>query len=96
MRFIKTFIIIVVVIIIYSFSVLKMHGLKTFASSIMPVKLSVKNLTFSLQFSISAYRYLQLEVARRIIVTPDVDAISSRSLIIVFECTGLGGSWYGC
>ena len=41
MRFIKTFIIIVVVII-YSFNVIKMHGLKTIASSIVPVKFSVK------------------------------------------------------
>ena len=44
LRFINTFIIIVVTIIIYPFNVLKMQKkLRTFASSIMPVKLSVKN-----------------------------------------------------
>ena len=42
-RFINTCIIIVVLLIIYPFSVLEIHGLKTFASSIIPGMLSVKN-----------------------------------------------------
>ena len=60
-RFLNTCIIIVVLLIIYPFIVLEMHGLKTFANSVNNTDQVVgEKLAFSLQFSILAHRYLQL------------------------------------